>query len=77
MFGKAIRRFVFSTFAAFAQARELLQGKVFLALAAYCGAKGYQFLPFAFSWGVNDARLAYSAWPLTPGAKLIGHGVDG
>jgi WD40 repeat protein len=51
---KAFRLFVSSTFADFAQERELLQGKVFPALDSYCAAKGYQFLPLDLRWGISE-----------------------
>ena len=54
MLVKAFRLFVSSTFADFAQERELLQSKVFPALDAYCAAKGYQFLPLDLRWGVSE-----------------------
>ena len=54
MLVKAFRLFVSSTFADFAQERELLQSKVFPALDTYCAAKGYQFLPLDLRWGVSE-----------------------
>ncbi|MEQ1613285.1 MAG: DUF4062 domain-containing protein, partial [Hyphomicrobiaceae bacterium] len=54
MLVKAFRLFVSSTFADFAQEREVLQGRVFPALDAHCAAKGYQFLPLDLRWGVSE-----------------------
>lgn len=54
MLVKAFRLFVSSTFADFAQEREILQSKVFPALDAYCTAKGYQFYPLDLRWGVSE-----------------------
>jgi WD40 repeat protein len=51
---KAFRLFVSSTFIDFSAERNLLQLKVFPALAAYCAAKGYQFYPLDLRWGVNE-----------------------
>jgi WD40 repeat protein len=58
MLTKAFRLFVSSTFADFAQERELLQSKVFPNLDVYCTAKGYQFHAVDLRWGVNkEAQL--------------------
>jgi hypothetical protein len=54
MLTKAFRLFVSSTFADFAQEREVLQNGVFPALDAYCAAKGYQFHTIDLRWGVNE-----------------------
>ena len=51
---KAFRLFVSSTFKDFSQERDLLQGKVFPALQAYCAARGYQFHAVDLRWGVNE-----------------------
>jgi WD40 repeat protein len=51
---KAFRLFVSSTFQDFAQERELLQGKVFPALEAFCAARGYQFQAIDLRWGVSE-----------------------
>jgi len=58
---KTFRLFVSSTFADFAQEREVLQNKVFAALDTYCAAMGYQFQPIDLRWGVNEeAQLDHS-----------------
>jgi WD40 repeat protein len=51
---KAFRLFVSSTFADFAEEREVLQNKVFPALDTYCAANGFQFHPIDLRWGVNE-----------------------
>jgi hypothetical protein len=54
MLTKTFRLFVSSTFADFAQEREVLQTEVFPALDTYCAAKGYVFHPIDLRWGVNE-----------------------
>ena len=54
MLTKAFRLFVSSTFADFAQERELLQSNVFPALDAHCASKGYQFYSLDLRWGVSE-----------------------
>ncbi|MGO9475573.1 MAG: AAA family ATPase [Rhodomicrobium sp.] len=54
MLVKAFRLFVSSTFADFAQERDVLQSSVFPALDDYCTAKGYQFYPIDLRWGVSE-----------------------
>ena len=51
---KAFRLFVSSTFADFAQERDVLQREVFPKLDTYCTARGYQFFPLDLRWGVSE-----------------------
>jgi WD40 repeat protein len=52
--GTTIRLFISSTFADFRRERELLQRRVFPAIAALCRAEGFRFLPIDLRWGVSE-----------------------